>query len=165
MFNAHNGESQEPNISEIDCITFGVPPISILPIPSRPPSLFLSFVNEGDPVTLAQPAYIDSLLRAYVLPPGSTDTAWTVPDLLYHPSGDQIGLRDMAADDADHEDPYAFVMDLDTQRSVLFGNPVLHSMALYIRRIEAIRDRSVGLALPTISTADHLEVEDVNLEV
>jgi hypothetical protein len=51
----------------IHCVSFGAPPVSLLPL-ARPPnpllrkSIFLSFVNEGDPVTRADKAYVRSLL-------------------------------------------------------------------------------------------------------
>ncbi|KAL9041082.1 MAG: hypothetical protein Q9214_004234 [Letrouitia sp. 1 TL-2023] len=57
----------------VHCLTFGTPPISLLPL-SKPPSdrhkksLFLSFINEGDPVPRADRAYIRSLLDLYTSP-------------------------------------------------------------------------------------------------
>ena len=47
----------------IHCLTFGSPPISLLPL-GKPPilrhkkSLFMSFINEGDPVPRADKAYV-----------------------------------------------------------------------------------------------------------
>lgn len=57
----------------VHCIIFGTPPISLLPLarPSRPElkkSLFLSFVNEGDPVARADRAYVKSLLELFAAP-------------------------------------------------------------------------------------------------
>jgi hypothetical protein len=61
----------------IHCITFGTPPVSLLPLtkpndyalrPQLKKSLFLSFVNEGDPVTRADKAYVKSLLQLYATP-------------------------------------------------------------------------------------------------
>ena len=61
----------------VHCLTFGTPPISLLPL-TKPPgqrhkkSLFLSIINEGDPVPRADPAYVRSLLRLYASPaPGN----------------------------------------------------------------------------------------------
>ncbi|KAI4214741.1 MAG: hypothetical protein LQ351_002817 [Letrouitia transgressa] len=57
----------------VHCLTFGTPPISLLPL-SKPTSdrykksLFLSFINEGDPVPRADRAYIRSLLDLYTSP-------------------------------------------------------------------------------------------------
>ena len=54
----------------VHCVTFGAPPVSLLPL-DKPntstlrKSLFLSFVNEGDPVARADKAYIRSLLDLY----------------------------------------------------------------------------------------------------
>lgn len=57
----------------IHCVTFGTPPVSLLPLtkPDRPnlrKSLFLSFVNEGDPVVRADKAYIKSLIDLLTTP-------------------------------------------------------------------------------------------------
>ncbi|RYC61494.1 hypothetical protein CHU98_g4705 [Xylaria longipes] len=57
----------------IHCITFGSPPVSLFPLqtPHRHElrrSLFYSFVNEGDPVTRADKAYVRSLLELFAAP-------------------------------------------------------------------------------------------------
>lgn len=59
----------------VHCITFGAPPISLLPL-SKPnnrerhlrKSLFFSFINEGDPVARADRPYVRSLLDLYSSP-------------------------------------------------------------------------------------------------
>ena len=50
----------------VHCLTFGTPPISLLPLSSPPiqrhrKSLFMSFINEGDPVPRADKAYVSVL--------------------------------------------------------------------------------------------------------
>ncbi|KAK3328562.1 Alpha/Beta hydrolase protein [Cercophora scortea] len=61
----------------IHCITFGTPPISLMPLtkpddfdrrPQLKKSLFLSFINEGDPVARADRAYVKSLLELLSAP-------------------------------------------------------------------------------------------------
>ncbi|QSS61090.1 vegetative cell wall protein gp1 [Histoplasma capsulatum] len=60
----------------VHCITFGSPPVSLLPLqkpvgPGRDRFqkwLFFSFVNEGDPVPRADKAYVRSLLDLYISP-------------------------------------------------------------------------------------------------
>ncbi|KAK4100181.1 alpha/beta-hydrolase [Parathielavia hyrcaniae] len=61
----------------IHCITFGTPPVSLMPLakpvdyvrcPQARKSVFMSFVNEGDPVTRADKAYIKSLLELFATP-------------------------------------------------------------------------------------------------
>ncbi|OHE97106.1 vegetative cell wall protein gp1 [Colletotrichum orchidophilum] len=57
----------------VHCVTFGTPPVSLLPLrrPERPElrkSLFLTFVNEGDPIARADKAYVKSLLELYATP-------------------------------------------------------------------------------------------------
>lgn len=58
----------------VHCVTFGAPPVSLLPL-AKPEgrsdlkkSLFLAFVNEGDPVARADKAYIKSLLELFSAP-------------------------------------------------------------------------------------------------
>lgn len=60
----------------VHCVTFGTPPVSLLPLqkpstqqrPELKKSLFLSFVNEGDPVARADKAYVKSLLDLFATP-------------------------------------------------------------------------------------------------
>ncbi|WYZ46633.1 hypothetical protein EsH8_IX_000858 [Colletotrichum jinshuiense] len=70
----------------VHCVTFGTPPVSLLPLarPDRPElrkSLFLTFVNEGDPVARADKAYVRSLLELFASPAPSP------PKAQKHPSG------------------------------------------------------------------------------
>lgn len=66
----------------VHCVTFGTPPVSLLPLQKPSPqdnpelrkSLFLSFVNEGDPVARADKAYVRSLLELFATPSPSTAT-------------------------------------------------------------------------------------------
>lgn len=72
----------------IHCVTFGAPPVSLLPLakPANPllrKSLFLSFVNEGDPVPRADKAYVRSLLDLYSTPaPGQSCLESVTPQRL-----------------------------------------------------------------------------------
>lgn len=68
----------------VHCVTFGAPPVSLLPLqkPDGPraaelcKSIFLSFVNEGDPVARADKAYVRSLLELFATPaPASSSSA------------------------------------------------------------------------------------------
>lgn len=58
----------------VHCVTFGAPPVSLLPLakpegrPDLKKSLFLAFINEGDPVARADKAYIKSLLELFSAP-------------------------------------------------------------------------------------------------
>ena len=70
----------------IHCVTFGAPPVTLLPLSKLPSprykkSLFLSFVNEGDPVPRADPAYVRSLLHLYATPVPGSGCAITLPSL------------------------------------------------------------------------------------
>lgn len=62
----------------VHCITFGAPPISLLPL-QKPTgktrydkNLFYGFVNEGDPVARADKTYVRSLLELYARPDPSS---------------------------------------------------------------------------------------------
>ena len=57
----------------VHCIIFGAPPVSLVPLlkPERPEleeSLFLSFLNEGDPVARGETVYLKSLLEFFASP-------------------------------------------------------------------------------------------------
>jgi hypothetical protein len=67
----------------IHCVTFGSPPISLFPLtkpddyhrrPQLRKSIFFSFINEGDPVTRADKAYVRSLLELFAAPTPRADT-------------------------------------------------------------------------------------------
>ncbi|KJZ77236.1 hypothetical protein HIM_03557 [Hirsutella minnesotensis 3608] len=69
----------------LHCITFGAPPVSLLPLtkPGRPElqsSIFMSFVNEGDPVTRADKAYVKSLFSLMASPPPQSPDSPTAQD-------------------------------------------------------------------------------------
>lgn len=70
----------------VHCITFGAPPISLLPL-KRPndkrhrKSLFYSFINEGDPVPRADKQVVRSLLKLYASPAPNTSCSSTLASL------------------------------------------------------------------------------------
>lgn len=57
---------------QVHCVTFGTPPVSLLPLQkpgkAHQKSLFLSFINEGDPVARADWAYLKCLMELYATP-------------------------------------------------------------------------------------------------
>ncbi|KAM7203040.1 mono and diacylglycerol lipase [Rhypophila sp. PSN 637] len=90
----------------IHCITFGTPPVSLIPLqkpagyeshPQLKKSLFLSFVNEGDPVPRADKAYVRSLMELFAAPAPSTtgsSKSESVPSLSHSNStGNDSGKR------------------------------------------------------------------------
>lgn len=93
MLSTSQGASSElrnlaNRFKRIHCVSFGAPPISLLPLkkPDNPElrkSIFMSFVNEGDPVARADKAYIRSLLDLYSSPaPGQTCLGSVTPQML-----------------------------------------------------------------------------------
>ncbi|KAJ5242754.1 uncharacterized protein N7469_001081 [Penicillium citrinum] len=131
-------------------------------------SMFFSFVNEGDPVTRADKDYFFSLLDLYASPtPGSVwslfdprgkrhpSPYWKVPRSTLSIAGRIVLLRSndqlygrlakkpsMGPDKPPPLPPREQVeacgtTDLDL-RGVVFGDPLMHSMDIYARRIEAL---------------------------
>ncbi|RKL16460.1 hypothetical protein BFJ68_g5072 [Fusarium oxysporum] len=151
----------------IHCVTFGAPPVSLLPL-AKPDthalrkSIFLSFVNEGDPVVRADKAYVKSLLDLLASPPPSQrkDTnksrkkpTWNVPPCTLSNAGRIVVLRsgDLDAKPKDRktvrerldEGVVAVTCSEERLRSVIWGDPVCHLMSLYAARIEVLAVRSV----------------------
>lgn len=63
------------SFKRIHCVTFGAPPVSLLPLGragqvkgAKGKSVFLAFVNEGDPVVRAEKAYVRSLVELLAAP-------------------------------------------------------------------------------------------------
>jgi Lipase (class 3) len=170
----------------VHCVTFGAPPVSILPL-SKPPGretklksyLFLSFINEGDPVTRADKAYVRSLLELYGRPApraalyapatmndklassskmrvGSrfwiikkqrlptqpavdrpfSKEVWNVPPATLSNAGRLVLLR--TPSNGRNEDVRALITTDEQLRRVVFGDPLMHQMKLYYRRVQII---------------------------
>lgn len=90
MFSSSPAADSELNaltgcFKRIHCVSFGAPPVSLLPLakPSIPllkKSIFMSFVNEGDPVARADKSYVRSLLDLYSSPaPGRSCLSTLTP--------------------------------------------------------------------------------------
>ncbi|KAG5797088.1 hypothetical protein H9Q69_003843 [Fusarium xylarioides] len=152
----------------IHCVTFGAPPVSLLPL-AKPEthalrkSIFLSFVNKGDPVVRADKAYVKSLLDLLASPPPSQrkdpkksrkKPTWNVPPCTLSNAGRIVVLRsgDLEAKPKDRktvrerldEGVLAVTCSEERLRSVIWGDPVCHLMSLYAARIEVLAVRSVA---------------------
>ncbi|MCJ1313241.1 hypothetical protein MMC25_006918 [Agyrium rufum] len=176
----------------IHCITFGTPPVSLLPL-WKPDleryrkSLFLSFINEGDPVPRADKAYIRSLLDLYASPPPNQPCAitallsssvtpakfsisnplrrpkpvkassaplltntwnWPVPASTLSNAGRLVALRTNAVPGSpggglNDDDVRAEICTDEQLREVVFGDPMMHQMKVYARRVEVLATRAV----------------------
>ena len=170
----------------IHCLTFGTPPISLLPL-TKPPtfrykkSLFMSFINEGDPVPRADKAYVRSLLNLYASPaPGhkcipslpalkpckrkakpkkatgqqnnalSAPTTpvqapvWRVPAGALSNAGRLVVLRENNNSTTGVEGDIKAEITCDQElRGVVFGDPVMHMMKVYARRVEILATKAV----------------------
>ncbi|KAL6716942.1 hypothetical protein ACLMJK_004854 [Lecanora helva] len=177
----------------IHCLTFGTPPISLLPLtkPStlrHKKSLFMSIINEGDPVPRADKSYIRSLLNLYASPaPGSSNCiaatalpiphlkpcrpkpqqrplpqkahsaptaapssplppvyVWNVPPGTLSNAGRLVVLRDHREAGAEAtNDVKAVVTSDEALRGVVFGDPVMHMMKVYAKRVEVLATKAV----------------------
>lgn len=128
-------------------------------------SMFFAFINEGDPVARADKDYFFSLLDLYVSPtPGSScsvlgsrsktrsDTYWRVPPLTLSNVGRLVLLRGSGPVSGrsagpvpmqyPQQPPRENVVACGTTdaelRGLVFGDPFMHSMDLYCRRIETL---------------------------
>ena len=162
----------------IHCITFGTPPISLLPL-NKPAthrckkSQFISFINEGDPVPRADKAYVRSLLSLYASPAPGTKCitsvpvlkpckrpkakramsapaapakaiTWKVPPGELSNAGRLVVLREPRNASAEAQDDVKAEITTDQElRTVVFGDPVMHMMRVYARRIEVLATKAV----------------------
>ena len=169
----------------VHCVTFGSPPTSLLPLqkPSGPRhhrSLFLSFINEGDPVPRADKAYVRSLIHLYAsAPPGSTRAIdripakssffmskkpkalpvqppadwvwrWNVPAGTLSNAGRLVALREPPLKGwANTEDVVAEITCDQELREVVFGDPMMHMMSLYAKRVEILATKAVAACILT----------------
>ncbi|KAK5457271.1 hypothetical protein LTS15_005052 [Exophiala xenobiotica] len=180
----------------VHCITFGAPPISLLPL-QKPDTadgrlkkcLFHSFINEGDPVARAERTYIKSLVDLLSRPvpqlqqqPGKITASplnmlgasmsrldlslnlnpkknnhqpakpkkqlvptrkmwWEVPPATFSNAGRLVVLR--VPDGGTENDVTACIVRDEQLRQVVFGDPLMHAMDLYARRIETLAVRAV----------------------
>ena len=169
----------------IHCVAFGAPPLSLLPLtkPSmqrHEKSLFISFINEGDPVPRADKAYVRSLLSLYATPgPGSgcvtnllptvprpsklmrykkpnvrpimsqpamaaQQRVWSVPPNELSNAGRLVVLRGSLNAAEGMESGVQAQLTCDQElRAVVFGNPVMHMMKVYARRVEVLATKAV----------------------
>jgi Lipase (class 3) len=177
----------------VHCVTFGAPPVSILPL-SKPAGRgrkfekysFLSFINEGDPVTRADRAYVRSLLELYGRPaprtavyapaalndrlPSSSskvkvsssfwniklnrkpvpkrpavdrpfsNEVWNVPPATLSNAGTLVILR--TPSNGRNEDVKALITTDEQLRGVVYGDPLMHQMKLYCRRVEILATKA-----------------------
>lgn len=140
--------------------------------PKGSKSIFFAFVNEGDPVTRADKGYFFSLLDLHVSPaPGSTCSVlgrskprpnihWRVPPstlsnagrlVLLRTRGQQSGYSVSVQPSVPHGSPplppreeveACGTTDAE-MRGLVFGDPFMHSMDLYARRIETLAQGAV----------------------
>lgn len=92
---------------------------------------------------MLEPTYAESLLRAYNSQAQGGETDWELPDSrVYQPGGTLILMRDISVDELGRERPAAYWADELHIESSIFGNPLRHSMTLYLNRLIELRDES-----------------------
>lgn len=168
----------------VHCVTFGVPPISLLPLQkpagARTKDLFASFINEGDPIVRADFAYMKSLIKLFAKSAPQTATAssshgirqkmapanlkvqgaakpsrphaptfWPVPEATLSNAGRLVLLREKPTQQRSVE--AVCVSDSELRGStpygpgigVVFGDPMMHHMDVYQRRVKILAAASV----------------------
>jgi hypothetical protein len=130
-------------LGQINCITFGTPPVTTLPIPQlNNDSVFLSIINEGDPVPLAQKPYLELLLSVLILPMESLNEIYRegvgIPNPEFRISGRCIVLQDKDETDVAEESVQANEFPPEDIEGALFGNILLHMMVEYDDRIQKL---------------------------
>lgn len=164
----------------IHCITFGTPPVSLLPLqnPSGKQyerNVFLHFANEGDLVVRADRSYMSTIVRIVAAPSpfSATNTTnalrkhvsrqtlrggyqagnkyqpprWDVPPATLSNAGRMVLLREKPGSKRNAIEAIQVTDEL--LRDVIFGDPEMHRMDLYRRRIDelaiaAVTGRGVG---------------------
>ncbi|KAH7022656.1 Alpha/Beta hydrolase protein [Ilyonectria destructans] len=117
--------------STVHCITFGAPPITTKPLsPFQADSVFLSIVNDGDPVPRADNKYINALLRLFSGPMPEEGTKYVLPPRVLFNAGQVV----VALDDCRLVRPNEF--GAGSLAETVMGNKRAHPMKEYRRRIE-----------------------------
>ncbi|KAK4502403.1 hypothetical protein PRZ48_005828 [Zasmidium cellare] len=152
----------------VHCVTFGTPPLTFLPLQNPSgrryeKNVFMTFANEGDPIVRADRQYLSTLTRIIAAPsplptPKSSQglrskvsrhalkasnqvggrivpVRWDVPPATLSNAGRMVLLREQPA--KQHVVEAVQVTDEDL-RGVVFGDPEMHWMTLYKRRIDEL---------------------------
>lgn len=103
---------------------------------------FLTIINEGDPVPLAQKKYMEALLDVYVLSREQLDERYPlgfqVPQPIFKLSGDCIVLQTIDTDGTEIRDLRAIKVRAHVIEGKLFGNTLAHLMRHYLQRIRSL---------------------------
>ncbi|CEJ92914.1 hypothetical protein VHEMI08541 [[Torrubiella] hemipterigena] len=130
----------------IHCITFGAPPLSLLPLTTHyQKSMFLSFVNEGDAVTRAEMPYMRSLLDLLAAPAPKRSRRWPIPENALCNAGKIVVLRQPGKrkDKMELAEGVEAVLCKESNlRGVVFGNPLCHLMDVYEERVNKLAGKS-----------------------
>ena len=106
-------------------------------ISSTPDSLFLSLVNQGDPVPRAEKEYVKTLLEVYVQSKPDRVIAFNPPELQC--CGTVLALLDR---NPDSEERRIDIVDATSIiNSLLFGNVKAHWLHVYSDMIKALGER------------------------
>ncbi|KXT15267.1 hypothetical protein AC579_4862 [Pseudocercospora musae] len=157
-------------LKRIHCVTFGTPPVSLLPLQNPAGkryerNVFMHFANEGDVVVRADRSYMSTIVRLVAAPspvcstkmcatvrkkvskqvlsssgyrPGNKyqPPRWEVPPATLSNAGRTIMLREKPGSKR-HSVEAVQVTDEDL-RDVVFGDPEMHKMELYKKRIDML---------------------------
>lgn len=151
----------------INCVTFGAPPLSLKPLPSRDDEgVFLSFANEGDTVTrLSNAAYAKSLAKLMTASPPASVAAPAVVKVQRRSRGSAVVRKVSVVPPTPWEDlpiwptpapplnnagQVILLRDKDNGhasasqvtpedfKEVIFGDLVQHTIQMYLRRVKEV---------------------------
>lgn len=136
----------------VHCITFGTPPTSLRPL-EKPrgsryqKSLFVTFVNEGDPVSRADRSMLTNLLLLYkqAAPKPGAVVRWDVPSGSMSLPGTVVVLRiKPGVEGAVLGVKYVEAVQVkdEAMRQVVYGDPLAHQMVLYEKRVKELAART-----------------------
>jgi hypothetical protein len=130
-------------IQKKHCVTFAAPPVSSIRIPHQGDGEFINVINEGDPVGLAQQAYIESLLDVFTLSESDLMKRYpgpfAVPLPVMKASAEKIViLRDPNPEDVRNEALEACLVNPEILETKLFGNILLHPINVYLEHLKKV---------------------------
>ncbi|KAI5791809.1 hypothetical protein DFH27DRAFT_200229 [Peziza echinospora] len=149
----------------IQCITFGAPPF-LTPFPDAsvkltmqdPSNHLLSFINEGDPVPRADPAYLKTLLHMYSLPrpPTTSGNLLLLPPMPLQPPGILLGIKAAYTDSEAAAGVGTQFRGVNLTQEILCKtlacNPAAHAMDMYARSVVGYLDQD----LPSLSSHEYV---------
>jgi len=129
----------------VHCITFGAPPIftpsHLLEQYLPASSLFISVINQGDPIPRTDKLYLHALVDLYAQPvTGSTDQLWSAPPLTIFNAGTLVVLR-IEDEEQPELDVHAYCIQAQDVQGLLAVRLAMHKKRHYVEMVDAFVKR------------------------